>query len=307
MPELRRETAGALATGMLLAVLTGFGGVIAALAAWLAQPALALAVSWWQGSRGRPAFDVAGRKALAREAGVLLALWGGGLALAALLIAWPLTGLRQSGSLGAAIGLSLVAGVIWLGLWRTWPVWRAIERKGGDLRDRWQRLDEVQIGISSGWRPASLVAAMLAAALVLAWPGLLAPAARWIAAALYALALPALHVLLQRTQAPPLAVIEELPHDEDEGNKGSQATNAGADPMDHFKPQGDFPILLGCHERGQHQAERETDGNPHRQNHQPGPIHGGPQRRIRGRLATWAVVAPGIVGRCRSLRLQLCG
>jgi len=216
MPELRRETAGALAAGMLLAVLTGFGGVIAALAAWLAQPALALAVSWWQGSRGRPAFDVAGRKALAREAGVLLALWGGGLALAALLIAWPLTGLRQSGSLGAAIGLSLVAGVIWLGLWRTWPVWRAIERKGGDLRDRWQRLDEVQIGISSGWRPASLVAAMLAAALFLVWPGLLAPAARWIAAALYALALPLLHLLLQRTQAPPLAVIEELPHEEDE-------------------------------------------------------------------------------------------
>lgn len=216
MRESRRETIGVLAIGVVLAALTGFGGVVAALAAWLAQPALALAVSWWQGSRGKPTFDPAGRKAVAREAGVLLALWGGGLALAALLIAWPLTGLRQSGSLGAAIGLSLVAGVIWLGLWRTWPVWRAIERKGGDLRDRWQRLDEVQIGISSGWRPATLVAAMLAIAVVLAWPGLLAPTARWIAAALYALALPALHYLLQRTAAPPLAVIEDLSQDEEE-------------------------------------------------------------------------------------------
>ncbi|HJR73519.1 MAG TPA: ankyrin repeat domain-containing protein, partial [Luteimonas sp.] len=226
MPDLRRETAGALAVGVALAALTGFGGAIAAVAAWLAQPSLALAMSWWRGSRAAPEFDPAGRRALAREVGVLLALWGGGLAVSALLIAWPLTGLRQSGSLGAAIGLSLVAGVIWLGLWRTWPVWRSIERKGGELRDRWQRLDEVQIGISSGWRPASLVALMIAAGLILAWPGLLATSARWIVAALYALALPGLHFLLQRTPAPPLAVVEELPQDEEE----AAATEDEADP-----------------------------------------------------------------------------
>ena len=62
MLESRRATIGALAIGMVLAALTGFGGAVAALAAWLAQPALALAVSWWQGSRGKPTFDPAGRK-----------------------------------------------------------------------------------------------------------------------------------------------------------------------------------------------------------------------------------------------------
>lgn len=184
MPEFRRMPAAALAIGLILAALTGFGGWLAAVGAWLAQPALALAVSWWQGSRAEGKFDQTGRMAIARDAATLLGLWGAGLALTALLIAWPLAGLRQSGSLGAAIGLSLVAGVVWLGLWRTWPVWRALERKGGDLRQRWHQLDDIQIGISTGWRAATLVGAMIAIAVVLAWPGLLAPSARWILAVL---------------------------------------------------------------------------------------------------------------------------
>ncbi|TWI01627.1 hypothetical protein IP90_02186 [Luteimonas cucumeris] len=210
MPEFRRTPAAALAIGLGLALLTGFGGAIAALGAWLAQPALALALSWWQGSRTQPAFDPPGRSAIVRDAVTLLLLWGAGLVLVALLIAWPLAGLRQSGSLGAAIGLSLVAGVVWLGLWRTWPMWRALERKGGELRQRWQQLDDVHIGITSGWRAATLVAVMLAFAIVLAWPDLLAPSARWVVAAMYALALPVLHWLLQRTPPPPLAVVEDL-------------------------------------------------------------------------------------------------
>lgn len=44
----------ALALGMLLAALTGIGGVPAALGALLAQPALALAVSWQRQTRVRP-------------------------------------------------------------------------------------------------------------------------------------------------------------------------------------------------------------------------------------------------------------
>lgn len=216
MPEFRRLPAAALAIGLLLAALTGFGGVAAGLCAWLAQPALALAMSWWQGSRTAPGFDKAGRLAMARDAATLLALWGAGLGLTALLIAWPLAGLRQSGSLGAAIGLSLVVGVVWLGLWRTWPVWRALERKGGELRQRWHQLDDIQIGISTGWRAATLVGVMLGVAVVLAWPGLLPASARWIVAIVYALALPALHWLLQRTPPPPLAVAEDFSADEEE-------------------------------------------------------------------------------------------
>jgi ankyrin repeat protein len=208
MAEFRRMPAAALAIGLVLATLAGLGGFIAALCTWLAQPALALAVSWWQGSRAEAGFDKAGRATIARDAATLLGLWAAGLGLTALLIAWPLAGLRQSGSLGAAIGLSLVAGVVWLGLWRTWPIWRALECNGGGLRRRWQQLDEVQIGISSGWRAATLVAAMLAVAVVLALPGLLAPAVRWSLAVLYAITLPVLHGLLQRTP-PPLAMAED--------------------------------------------------------------------------------------------------
>lgn len=211
MPEFRRIPALALAIGLLLAVLTAFSGVIAVLGAWLAQPALALAISWWRDSR--PMGD---RQVVLRQASMLLALWGIGLAVVALLIAWPLAGLRENGSLGAAIGLSLVVGVAWLGLWRTWPVWRGIEREGGDLRASWRQLDEVQIGISTGWRVATLAGAILAGGVLLAWPGLLPSPARWIVVGLYVVALPLLHWLLQSSPAPPALVDDELAYDEDE-------------------------------------------------------------------------------------------
>jgi len=42
----RRRVALALATGALLALASGFGGVVAALAGWLAQPAFALGLRW---------------------------------------------------------------------------------------------------------------------------------------------------------------------------------------------------------------------------------------------------------------------
>ena len=54
MPELprpAREVIVSAVAGLLLAALTVFGGVIAAIAGWLAQPAFALALSWWRGSR----------------------------------------------------------------------------------------------------------------------------------------------------------------------------------------------------------------------------------------------------------------
>ncbi|ELQ08186.1 ankyrin-like membrane protein, partial [Xanthomonas translucens DAR61454] len=44
----------AAALGVLLALLAGFGPLAAALGAWLAQPAFALALSWSRGRRPRP-------------------------------------------------------------------------------------------------------------------------------------------------------------------------------------------------------------------------------------------------------------
>ncbi|MBP6799480.1 MAG: hypothetical protein KA124_15415, partial [Luteimonas sp.] len=102
MPEThtgRRQAALAGGLGIVLAALAGFGGAAAVLAAWLAQPALALAVRAWRD--GRPL----AREALTRDARALLALWGGGLLLAGLLVAWPLLAVLQSNGLGAALAL----------------------------------------------------------------------------------------------------------------------------------------------------------------------------------------------------------
>ena len=73
----------------------------------------------------------------ARRCLALLALWALGFAAAALLVAWPLAALRQSGSLPAALGLSAVVGAVLIGLWRTWPLWQGAgarrRRPGGAL------------------------------------------------------------------------------------------------------------------------------------------------------------------------------
>ena len=63
------------------------------------------------------------------------------MVLAGLLLAWPLASLLRGGGLGAALGLSAVAGLCVLGLWRSWPVWRGCAREGGPLARHWQALD----------------------------------------------------------------------------------------------------------------------------------------------------------------------
>ena len=186
-----------LLAGVLLAVLTGFGGVVALLAGLLAQPLLALGISWWRGTRAPPARVAAA----CTEALPLLLAWSLALAVAALAVAWPLAALRQSGSLGAAVGLSAMASAVLLGLWRTWPLWHALERSGGDLGALWRRLPQQDAGSWRGLVVAAAVAAVLAGLLVLAWPGLVAGPLRWPLAAAFAALLPALHLLLQRVAA----------------------------------------------------------------------------------------------------------
>jgi ankyrin repeat protein len=189
----RFAPASALAAGLAFAALTGVGGVVAALGAVLAQPALALAVSWWRGTRAQtPGFG------WSREVVALLLVWAAGFALAALLIAWPLAALRQSGSLLAALGLSAVVGALLIGLWRTWPLWHALERDSGALAAHWRALSERDIHAWHGLGVAALVALAIGLGGALAWPQLVPAGARtgWVIA--YVLVLPLLHWALQR-------------------------------------------------------------------------------------------------------------
>ncbi len=200
----------ALAIGVVLAAVAGFGGIVAALAGWLAQPALALASRGWRGG------DLADRKRLQGDVLSLALLWGGALLITAALVAWPLSALRQSGSLGAVLGLSAVVGICVIGLWRTWPMWRAVERDGGALSRHWRALSDVD---ASGWQgiaAAACVALVLAAVLLLAWPGLLSPTACWIVAAASVVLWPLLHVGLQAMSAPALLPMQIVEMDGDD-------------------------------------------------------------------------------------------
>ena len=201
MPEAYSRWPSLLAAGIgvALAGLAGIGGIVAALAGWLAQPAFALAM---RGSRKQATPMHWQRDALA-----LLLLWGGGLLVAALLVTWPLNALRASATLGHALAFSGVVGIALIALWRLWPLWHALERDGGRLGDRWNGLATLEAGTWRGLGVAVLVGVVLASTLLLAWPELLTPSARWGLAAAMALGWPALHWGLQRIAAADLLPI----------------------------------------------------------------------------------------------------
>ena len=212
MPEPASRARGPLIAAALAgaagALLGGFGGPAAALGGWLAQPAFALAVRRWQG-RGPTGFP--GRD----ELQPLLLAWGAALLGLGLLLLWPLSALRGGAGVGAVLVLSAVVGLALIALWRTWPLWQALERDGGPLVQRWRSLSESEIGAWRGLGVAAMVLALLAWVAVLAWPGLLEGTARWTVAIAALFGWPLLHLLLQRTRAasPAMLAIEDFIED----------------------------------------------------------------------------------------------
>ena len=211
-----RVVAAALGLGVLLTLATAFGGVAAAVCGVLAQPAFALAVSWWRRTRSvTPSLAV-----FKRELPGLLGLWAGGAAIVAVLVSWPLAALHDSGSLAAVLALSIAVSVALLALWRTWPLWQAMEREDSALRTQWQALSGRSLDSWHGLGAAAVVLLLCAAIVAAAWPGLVGSSLRWPLAIATAIAAPLLHYLLQSMRSAP----------------GVAAAKASGNPQPAFDP-----------------------------------------------------------------------
>jgi uncharacterized protein len=203
-PAHRQLAIPALVAGLLLSLATFWPGVPALLGGWLAQPALALAVSWFAGTRGQPSRHFFQQDLLAPAL-----LWAVALAVAGVLLAWPLASLRVGASLTATLGLSAVAGGCVIGLWRTWPLWQSVERESAPAARHLHALKAGEAGAWRGLGVALVPALIIGVLLCLAWPALLPSHARLPAALAFALLSPALHWILQRTpRAAGLPVME---------------------------------------------------------------------------------------------------
>ncbi|MGL4690774.1 MAG: ankyrin repeat domain-containing protein, partial [Stenotrophomonas maltophilia] len=201
-----RAVASAAALGVLLALAAAVGGVPGAVCAALAQPAFALAVSWWRRTRALQPLPQVAR----HDAPALLALWGLGPLLLTLLVAWPLSALQDSGSLAAVLGLSVAVSAALLGVWRTWPLWNDVERSDGSLARHWQTLAGRDLTAWRGLAVAALVVLVCALVVLPAWPGLVSDALHWPIAGAVVVLSPLAHLLLQ-TIAPATALGVPLP------------------------------------------------------------------------------------------------
>src|SRR5690606_12822025 len=172
---LRTRALGALAAGALLALATAFGGVAAAACGLLAQPAFALGVSRWRRTRAAAPLSAQCRQDLPD----LLAVWTGGALVLALLVSWPLAALHDSGSLQAVLALCVAVSIAVAALWRTWPLWQALERGGGTLRAHWQALSARGMDSWQGVGAALALWPLCAPVAAPAWPGLVGDGLRW--------------------------------------------------------------------------------------------------------------------------------
>jgi uncharacterized protein len=187
--------------GGVLAALAWLGPMVAAVVGVLAQPILALGVRAWQGER------VNWRRLDRRALLELALLWAAGVAAFAVLIAWPLSALLQSRSLGSAVALSAVVGGALLGFWRLWPLWRAMEAEACRLATHWPLLAETDTRAWSGLGGALLLLLPVATIVLLAWPGpagqaLIEGGARAALVAATVLLWPLAHLALQWLPAP---------------------------------------------------------------------------------------------------------
>ena len=193
-PRPIRPVAIALGVGVLLACAAALGGLPGVLLAVLAQPVFALSVSWARGTRRVRPLPIVLREDLP----ALLVVWAIGPAALALLMAWPLAALRESGSLAAALGLAVLLSIGLLAAWRTWPLWSDVERVQGTLPQHAAALAGRGLGAWRGLGVAACVLALCAVVLVPAWPELLPASWRWPSVLGNMILAPVLHLLLQR-------------------------------------------------------------------------------------------------------------
>ena len=206
-------------------VLAGAGGVVALVAGGLAQPAFALAV---RGARQRRK-----RMRLRRDALALSLLWGAGLLLAALLVAWPracaASTRRRSRTCSSPVPRSACCSSRCGAPGRCG---KAPSATADACPNTGARLSALHAGAWRGLGFAALVALALVGVLLLAWPDALTANVRWIVAAAMALAWPALHWGMQGIAAAEQLPITHafLPPDEDTEPVPASAPTATSSP-----------------------------------------------------------------------------
>ncbi len=206
MPEPMRRPGPALIAllaGIVLTALAVTGGVVAAVAGALAQPAFAWVV------RARLGSLPVTRAAMRTDLLSLAAAWSGAVALAALLVIWPLSALQQGGELAAVLALSVAVGVVVIAFWRTWPLWHALETEGGDLRQHWGALADRDTGSWRGVGAAMCVAVIVAIVLALTWLPAQSSGARIALGIVAVIVWPLLHLTLQNVAAPEALPVQE--------------------------------------------------------------------------------------------------
>ena len=95
-----------LLAGLLLVAACWFDVPGVGALAWLAQVPMALGIAFLRGTRKRTR--------VAADAGGLALLWGGGFALAGVLVAWPLHRMLAAPALLPVLALSAAATYCWL-------------------------------------------------------------------------------------------------------------------------------------------------------------------------------------------------